>query len=224
MDLWRDCDLRAEIASFCNMPVYLQNDATAACAAELVFGTHEGLSDYLYFYIGTFVGGGVVLNGSVYSGRTGNAGALGPLPVIGPDGKLVQLIDRASIMLLERMLRTNGQDPSPLWNNPDHWSGFEALADEWVGIVARGLAQAIVSAAAIIDFEHVIIDGGIPADVREKLVAATRAEVDTYDVRGLEVPKILPGTVGHLARALGAASLPLFDKFLIDRNTRLGSA
>lgn len=224
MDLWRDCDLRAEIASFCNMPVYLQNDATAACAAELVFGTHEGLSDYLYFYIGTFVGGGVVLNGSVYSGRSGNAGALGPLPVVGPDGKLVQLIDRASIMLLERMLRANGQDPSPLWNNPDHWSGFDALAEEWVGIVARGLAQAIVSAASIIDFEHVIIDGGIPADVREKLVAATRAEVDNYDVRGLEVPKILPGTVGHLARALGAASLPLFDKYLLDRNTRLGSA
>jgi predicted NBD/HSP70 family sugar kinase len=223
MDLWRDCDLRAELASFSNMPVYLQNDATAACAAELVFGQHSGLTDYLYFYIGTFVGGGVVLNGSVYSGRTGNAGALGPLPVTGPDGKPVQLIDRASIMLLERMLRASGQDPSPLWNSPDHWSGFEALADEWVGIVARGLAQAIVSAASIIDFEHVIIDGGIPADVREKLVAATRAEVQNYDVRGLEVPTILPGTVGHLARALGAASLPLFDKYLIDRNARLGS-
>jgi hypothetical protein len=69
----------------------------------------------------------------------------------------------------------------------------------------------------------VIIDGGIPADVREKLVAATRAEVQNYDVRGLEVPTILPGTVGHLARALGAASLPLFDKYLIDRNARLGS-
>jgi predicted NBD/HSP70 family sugar kinase len=40
MDLWRDCDLRAELASFSNMPVYLQNDATAACAAELVFGKH----------------------------------------------------------------------------------------------------------------------------------------------------------------------------------------
>jgi predicted NBD/HSP70 family sugar kinase len=224
MDLWRDCDLRAELASFCNMPVYLQNDATAACAAELVFGTHPGLSDYLYFYIGTFVGGGVVLNGSVYSGRTGNAGALGPLPVAGPDGKPVQLIERASIMLLERMLKATGRDPSPLWNSPDHWKGFDALIDEWVGIVSRGLAQAIVSASAVIDFEHVIIDGGMPAGIREKIVAATRAEVKTYDVRGLDVPTILPGTVGHLARALGAASLPLFDKYLIDRNARLGTA
>jgi len=224
MDLWRGCDLRAELAGICDMPVYLQNDATAACAAELVFGKHPGLNDFLYLYIGTFVGGGVVLNGSIYSGRTGNAGALGPLPVAGPDGKMVQLLDRASIMLLERMLKAAGRDPSPLWNSPDHWQGFEDLADAWIDIVARGLAQAIVSAAAIIDFEHVIIDGGLPAEVREKIVAATRAEVGHYDLRGLEVPTILPGTVGHLARALGAASLPLFDKYLIDRNARLGGA
>ncbi|AKI02057.1 transcriptional regulator/sugar kinase [Hoeflea sp. IMCC20628] len=222
MDLWRGCDLRAELAAICHMPVYLQNDATAACAAELVFGKHPGLHDFLYLYIGTFVGGGVVLNGSIYSGRSGNAGALGPLPVAGPDGKPVQLIERASIMLLERMLKAAGLDPSPLWNSPDHWEGFEELADEWIGIVARGLAQAVVSAASIIDFEHVIIDGGLPVDVREKIVAATQAEVSLYDLRGLDVPGILPGTVGHLARALGAASLPLFDKYLIDRNARLG--
>lgn len=224
MDLWRECDLRAELAGVCDMPVYLQNDATAACGAELVFGKHPDLNDYLYLYIGTFVGGGVVLNGSIFSGRTGNAGALGPLPVTGPDGKLVQLLDRASIMLLERMLKAAGHDPSPLWNSPDHWVGFEDLAEEWIAIVARGLAQAIVTAASIIDFEHVIIDGGLPAEIREKIVVATRGEVNRYDLRGLQVPKILPGTVGPLARALGAASLPLFDKYLIDRNARLGSA
>lgn len=224
MDLWRNCDLRAELASFCDMPVYLQNDATAACAAELVFGKHQSLTDYLYFYIGTFVGGGVVLDGSIYSGRTGNAGAVGPLPVVGPDGKLVQLIERASIMLLERMLKAAGRDPSPLWNSPDEWSGFDPFAEEWVGSVSRGLAQAIVSSASIIDFEHVIIDGGVPVEIRDRIVAATRAELASFDLRGLVVPEILPGTVGHLARALGAASLPLFDKFLIDRNARLGAA
>ena len=224
MDLWRSCDLKAELAAFCDMPVYLDNDAPAACAAELPFGEHPGLSDFLYFYIGTFIGGGVVLNGSIYSGRTGNAGALGPLPVAGADGKPVQLIERASIMVLERMLRAAGQDPSPLWNSPDKWQGFDSLAEEWITIVARGLAQAIVSSASVIDFEHVIIDGGVPAGIRDRIVEATLAEISTFDLRGLDVPTLLPGTVGHLARALGAASLPLFDKFLIDRNARLGTA
>ncbi|SOE18507.1 MarR family transcriptional regulator [Hoeflea halophila] len=224
MDLWRSCDLKAELAAFCDMPVYLENDATAACAAELLFGDHPGLSDFLYLYIGTFIGGGVVLNGGVYSGRTGNAGALGPLPVTGAEGKRVQLLERASIMVLERMLSAAGQDPSPLWSSPDHWQGFDDLAGEWVTIVAQGLAQAIVSSASVIDFEHVIIDGGVPAGIRDRIVEATLAEISTFDLRGLQVPSLLPGTVGHLARALGAASLPLFDKFLIDRNTRLGTA
>lgn len=224
MDLWRGCDLRSELAAVCDMPVYLQNDATAACAAELVFGKHKNANTFLYIYIGTFVGGGVVLNGGIFSGRSGNAGALGPLPVRGPDGDPVQLLDRASIMLLERMLRAEGRDPSPLWNSPDHWQGFDELAAEWIAIVAGALAQAIVSAAAIIDFQHVIIDGGLPTGTRADIVAATRAEMMRYDLRGLEPPEILPGTVGTLARALGAASLPLFDKYLIDRNTRLGGA
>ena len=38
MDEWRHRDIRAEIAGQCTFPVYLQNDATAACGAELVFG------------------------------------------------------------------------------------------------------------------------------------------------------------------------------------------
>jgi len=38
MDVWRGFDLRAEIASRVAYPVFMQNDATSACGAELVFG------------------------------------------------------------------------------------------------------------------------------------------------------------------------------------------
>lgn len=223
MDLWRDLDLRSEIAALTDMPVYLQNDATAACAAELVFGTNPALSDFLYLYIGTFIGGGIVLNGSVYSGRTGNAGAIAPMPVAGSGGAPVQLIDRASIMVLERMLIEEGIDPSPLWNSPEQWSGFDNLASRWIEIVAKGLAQAIVSSAAIIDFEHAVIDGGLPAGIRVRIVEATRRHTHDFDMRGLEMPHIIEGTVGPLARALGAASLPLFDKYLIASNAKPGN-
>ena len=69
MDAWRTSDIRADIASRYDFPVYLQNDATSACGAELVFGEVQSLADFLYFYIGTFIGGGVVLNGSLYTGH-----------------------------------------------------------------------------------------------------------------------------------------------------------
>lgn len=219
MGRWRDRDLKSEIEATCPYPVYLQNDATAACAAELVFGDHQGRADFLYFYIGTFVGGGIVLNGGLYSGRTGNAGALGSIPVPGPGGRSEQLIDQASIMVLERMLKADGRDASILWNEPDDWTGIEPAVERWVAIVARGLSHAIVSAISIIDFETVIIDGGLPAGVREAIVDATRDTMKDLDMQGLAAPQILNGTIGPIARALGAASLPLFDKYLIDQKT-----
>ena len=108
MDQWRNRDIRADIQALCHFPVYLQNDATAACGAELVFGQTGNLRDFIYFYIGAFAGGGVVLNGRLYSGPTGNAGALGSMPVPGADGRPTQLIDVASLAILEKALNARG--------------------------------------------------------------------------------------------------------------------
>ena len=75
--------------------------------------------DFLYFFIGSFVGGGIVLNGSLYPGRTGNAGALGSLPVpalADPAGRgSQQLIRSASIYVLEQQLLAAGRDPAVLF-------------------------------------------------------------------------------------------------------------
>lgn len=224
MDAWRSIDLKAEIARLCYFPVHLQNDATAACAGELIFGKYPGLRDFLYLYVGTFIGGGVVLNGSVYSGRSGNAGALGPMPIIGPNGKPVQLLERASIMTLERMVRASGRDPASLWNSPENWQGFDDLVEEWIPALSHSLAWAAISATTVIDFEHVIIDGGLPESVRARIVEETRRQILTFDLQGLLMPEIRPGTIGPLARAFGAASLPLFDRYLIDRSLLPGES
>lgn len=58
MDQWRGVDLEAEIVRRVPYPVMLQNDATSACAAELVFGLGPQYPDFLYLFIGSFIGGG----------------------------------------------------------------------------------------------------------------------------------------------------------------------
>ena len=215
MDEWRDCDMRARIAALCPYPVYLQNDMTAACGAELVFGQTKDISDFVYFYIGSFIGGGIVINGNLYPGRSGNAGALGSMPVPGPDGSTHQLIDIASITALEKVVTSLGRDPSPLWASPEDWGPMGPELDDWLDQAAGAIAQSIVAAASVVDFEAAIIDGWIPHSVRARMVAAIRAHVDTFDLEGLELPVILEGTVGIHARAIGAACLPLADRFLI---------
>ncbi len=215
MEQWRHRDMRADIQALFSFPVYLQNDATAACGAELVFGQTGHLRDFIYFYIGAFAGGGIVLNGRIYSGQSGNAGALGSMPVPGAGGKPTQLIDVASLAILEQALNARGIDANYLWTAPDSWDGAEPEFDDWFSSAGDALAYAIVSASAVIDFEAAIIDGWMPAAARARLVAAARQSLSKIDVEGLKLPAVLEGTVGHHARALGAASLPLSERFLI---------
>ena len=218
MDAWRSFDLQAEASARLPYPVFLQNDAASACGAELVFGLGPSYPDFVYFFIGSFIGGGIVLNGSLFVGRTGTAGAIGPLPVRVRGGETRQLLDIASIFVLENMLREQGLDPEPLWYSAEDWIDFGEPLERWITDAAAALAQAIVAAASIIDFSAAVIDGGFPDWVRARLVAATVREVNKLDLQGIIRPDILAGQVGAQARAIGGASLPIFSRYLIDQN------
>jgi len=212
MEAWRDLNLARELEDLCALPVHAENDATAACSAENAFGRGQEFSDYLYFFVGHFAGGGVVLNNSVYRGRTGNAGALGSMPVRGDPRR--QLIECASIFVLEARLKEAGATPDRPLNELESWDSLEAHVGPWLDEAARALAVAAASACAVIDFEGVIIDGSMPADIRERLVDRVRVEMAEAPLRGIDLPEVVTGTIGYDARAMGAASLPLFSRYL----------
>ncbi len=217
MEIWRHVDLQVEVQTRMAHPVYLRNDATSACGAELVFGAGQRYPDFVYFYIGSFIGGGIVVNSSLFVGRTGTAGAIGPLPVRDKHGQTRQLLDIASIFVLENLLRERGIDPQPLWYAAEEWIDFGEPLEIWLQDTAAALAQAVIAAASIIDFAAAIIDGGFPAWVRHRLVKATIEAMNRLDLQGVVIPDIIEGEVGDQARAIGGASLPIFDRYLIDQ-------
>ena len=211
---WRSRDVRAELEATIDMPVYLENDMTSACGAELVFGNPERLSNFLYFYVGHLIGGGLVLNGGLFTGPTGNAGALGPMPMSTPDHPGRQLVDVASLAGLESILTRNGVDADVLWEFPETWAFDDALLEEWMAEAMPAIAHAIVTAASLVDVENVLVDGWLPDAVRTRCVAAIEAAMNRMNLSGLRVPRIMEGSVGPDARALGAASLPLSKRFM----------
>jgi predicted NBD/HSP70 family sugar kinase len=217
---WRSFDIKEEIAKTFRGPVHICNDATAACAAELTFGEGDRYRDYVYFFIGSFAGGGIVLNGSLFQGRSGNAGALGSMaiPATGAMGAAQQLIRSASIYVLENKLATTGLDPMLLWQNGSDWGEFGRTLDDWIDEAATGLAVAALSAVAVLDCEAVIIDGALPAAVRSRLVGATREKIESLDRQGLSPFTVVEGTIGGDARVMGGASVPLLSNFAIDRD------
>ncbi|WP_420899275.1 ROK family transcriptional regulator [Fertoeibacter niger] len=221
MDAWRDRDIQAELAALTGMPVYVQNDATAACGAELVFGTGERPKDFLYFYFGTFIGGGLVLNGQLFTGRTGNAAGVGPMPVPGPDGRMQRLFDAASMSVLAGMMDAAGEPSDHLWESPDRWHVSAPILSAWMDRAAMGLASATLSAATLMELETVLIDGWMPTDVRAEVTRRTHDALHRLDLSGVEAPVIREGTVGAQARSLGAAAIPLSQRYLIDQNAAM---
>lgn len=214
---WRQADIRAEIAAISPWPVYFHNDGTAACAAELVLGNGQHGEDFLYIFLGSFIGGGVVLNSHLFPGRTGYGGAIGPLPVPAPSGGFQQLLRSASIYVLADRLTAAGQDPSTLWRDPGDWGEIGPLLDEWIADAAQSLALAAISAVSIIDFRTIVIDGAFPAGIRQSLVQATREATLGFDLQGLAPFTIAEGTIGFGAREIGGACLPLLANFTQDR-------
>lgn len=212
---WKDVSFEREVARFTDLPLYMVNDATSACWAEQIYGRGKALDNFVYFFVSTFIGGGIVLGSSVYEGKFGNAGAFGPLRVGDKAGHTRQLLDVASLHVLETRLTQTGHDPKQLWSQPQNWTQFCTQVDAWIDETAHGIAQACISACSVIDFEAVLIDGFFPDWVRSKLVERVAAYVAKEDSRGLILPDILAGQIGIEARGIGAACVPVFSQYFL---------
>lgn len=208
---WQTRDIRAELDAQFDWPVLLENDASAACNAELILGGQVLPDNFLYAYLGFFIGGGLVLNGTLFSGASGNAGALASTPV--PDGRggAVQLVEVASLSTLEAGALQGAGD---MWTSLHTWDMDPRFLTDWIDGAAKGLAHAAISAVALCDLDALVIDGWLPEAVRARLIDRIETEIAASPLAGIRHPAVLAGAAGPGARTLGAASLPLAARFL----------
>lgn len=215
LDGWREADVTGEFERATGLQVTLYNDASAACAAELFAGDGLVQRSALYVYLGTFIGGGVVIGGRLYLGEQGNAGAVGSMPMAGGGRRPDQLIHRASLIQLERALDAAGlQGAAEIArrSGPEADAVFEA----WADAAAREVARAAVAALSVIDFQAVVVDGLLNPGWRRGFVHRLRLAMKGFDQAGLTPAEIATGSIGPTARVLGAALLPLHARFAPD--------
>lgn len=216
MNSWRDFDLNREISVITSLPAISANDGTMACNGELVFGQGSVRNSFGYFFVDTFIGGGLVLDGKLVLGHNNNAGAFGTIPVSLPNGSSTQLIQKSSIYVLEKMLQEyTGQQVfqdkfSKIWHEQ------ETIVNKWIEDTAKGIAIASVAVSAIVDVPNIIIDGNFPDYIRSKLVDSINDWVHKVDTRGIVPPKAEEGTLGSRAGAIGAAFQPIASQFFIN--------
>ncbi len=221
---WNQIDLRAEVQDMTEVPVIFAKDTSAACVAELVLGRGRDLKNFLYLFVDTFVGGGLVINSHLHGGLHGNAGAVASLPMrlagrtsaqpTPPD----QLISHASLWELEHRLSALTLDPHAAYDARALQTPHVDETLAWIAHAANALAHTVVSGTAFLDIDAVVIDGSFSRDLLARLIGATQTALQQYNWEGLWPANVIAGTVGPDARALGGALMPLHANFAPDQD------
>lgn len=218
---WERIDIRARIQAMTALPVAFAKDTIAACVAEVVAGRGRSLQSFVYIFVGTFIGGGLVLNSNVHAGVHGNAGALGSLPLERASpatrGAPAQLLSVASLFNLEQLYAAAGLDESAAYDARALQAPWLTHTEAWLEDAACSIAMAVHSANCLLDLNEAVIDGSAHADLLARLIDAVDAALAYYSWEGTQRPSLLSGTIGADARAIGAALLPLHANFAPDR-------
>ena len=219
MAAWEDIDLVQLVQAMTPLPVEFAKDTTAACVAELVQGQGRDLPNFLYVFVGTFIGGGLVLDGHIVNGPRGNAGAIGSMSFAhGPAHANKQMLELASGWQLEQSLMAVGLDPLLVGQDDIMNSAFDTHTQPRLAQAAKSLALAITSAAALLDLDAVVVDGSISPALLRALMKQTEEALGLVRLEGIHAPTLVAGKVGSMARALGGALLPLHAQFFPDKD------
>jgi predicted NBD/HSP70 family sugar kinase len=222
---WLRFDLAREVASRTELPVELIKDTTAACVAELVAGRGRGMKSFLYVFVNTFVGGGLVLDSHLHGGLSGNAGAIGSLPLWAASQEPgdasappAQLLSVASLLNLEQRFVAAGLSAGAVTDARALQEPWLPATRAWVAEAGSAIALAMIASACVLDIEGVILDGSFSRELLAALLAETRQALGRYNWEGVVRPQLIAGTIGPDAMALGGALLPLHASYAPDRD------
>lgn len=203
------------------VPVWALNDANAAVLGECFAGRGRGCQNAVMLTLGTGVGGGLVLNGTLYSGSRGIAGELGHFTLYQdglkcPCGKRGCLEQYASVTALIR--RAHAAVPEKEWNGR---KVFERAAqndevllnviNEWIADIAAGISGLV----HIFNPDTVFIGGGVSAQNELLINPLRRRVLESVMPRFADGLRIEAATLGNDAGMIGAV------RFFLEREGKI---
>ncbi len=230
---WKDFPLDRELEAAVGLPVILDNDATAAALGEYWSGGVGTTTTFASVFMGTGIGAGLLVNGSLYRGASGNAGEIGHicLDIEGPEcwcgarGCTEALAGPAAVAAAARadhaIARASGLDAVDAAGTP--WSvaaEFAAVAraarrgDQGARALledsARYLAVATRTLANILDLELIVLTGPSLAIAGSIYLPVVQAELNRwFFARATHPVSVQLSRSAATAPAIGAAALVL---------------
>ena len=82
---WRDVPLKTELEARTGFPTFVDNDVNIGTLGEHAFGAAQGVENVVGIFVGTGIGGGIILNGELFHGASKTAGEVGHI-IVKADG------------------------------------------------------------------------------------------------------------------------------------------
>ena len=191
--------------------VLLSTDGLAGALAEHWVGAGVGVANMMAMAVSTGVGGGLILGGRAYHGRSGNAGHIGHIEVATLVGE--DTLGRAGT------LEAVASGPHAVaWARRAGWAGVtgEDLAADYargdelavaaVTRVGEAVGAAIASATALLDLELVVVGGGFALALPD-LLGVIRAVVAGHHLQFVRQVKVVASSLSGEGPLIGAAAL-----------------
>jgi predicted NBD/HSP70 family sugar kinase len=213
---WNAISLKAELRKRLGVPAHIGNDANLGALAEVRAGAARGAANVVYLMLSSGIGGGLVLNGSLFTGHSGMTGELGHVPVA-PDGLLCRCGNRGCLetvagaqRLLDRLRSVHGPEITLERAAMLARTGDELCRGLFrdVGIAAGRVAGTIcnvVNPELVVVGGELIVGGEVLVDAVREGLAQTSIPAVRGDVR------VVASTLGDRAELLGAIGLAIAE-------------
>jgi len=196
---WRQFPLRRRVVEHTGLETVVDNDAKALAVAEGWLGAAAGEANYIGMVVSTGVGGGIVVDGRLLDGATGNAGHIGHV-IVEPDGRPCACGGRGCLEA-----EISGPSIEARTGQPPEIASTETI--ERSGML---LGRALSSVMPLLDLRLATVAGSVALGFGAPFFAAAQAEL----ARGARIEfatgaRVVPGGLGDDGPLVGAAALGL---------------
>jgi glucokinase len=195
---WRDgFPLRSRLREVTRLPVFVDNDAKALALGEGWIGAATGVDNFIAMVVSTGVGGGIILDGRLLDGDSGNAGHIGHV-IVEPEGRDCACGSRGCLEA-----EASGTSIEAITGRPAAQATPDVI--ERTGtLVGRGVA----SVANLLDLGLAVVAGSVALGFGSPFFAAAQAELDRKCRLSFSVgTRIVPARLGAAGPLVGAAAV-----------------
>ena len=227
---WENVPLAKMLTERLGMPVFIENDVNAGTYGEFALGAGVGAKDVVGIFVGTGIGGGLILDGVLRQGWRKSAAevghmvvlAEGPLCGCGKRGCVEALASRTAIerdiwagikagrdSLIPKIMQRDDRDRLTSGGLAEAYQNGDLLVTEVIGRAQFYLGVLVATIVNFVDPEVVILGGGVAEALGAGFVEPIARVAYQYFInqRNARDVRIVPAKLGDNAALLGAAML-----------------